>query len=412
MRRLIELIAPARMGSGFRWLLASDWSNQLGDGISLAAGPLLIASQTKNPSLVILATLLGRAPWFLFGLFAGWIADRYDRRKLVAFADIARTVVLVGLAVVIFTDQVSVTLVLVAMFLIGTSEVFADSAFGTLMPMLVPPEDLGIANARTGFGRKGINELIGPPIGAALFVGGLAVPFLAQAVLVSLAAVLISRITVGRPAEVLPSAGVRADVMEGVHWLWNNPPIRTLTLTVVLFNLTFGAMWPILVLYNEQQLGQDEVGFGLLLSAGAVGGVLGAMAYGALERRASLGSLMRASLVVETFVHLGLGLSTTQFLSMAILFAFGFQSSIWGTTASAVRQRAVPENLQGRVGAVYFLGVFGGLVFGNAIGAVIAGIWGVLAPFWFGFVGSAIMLVIIWRELPHIAHADPLNQHL
>jgi predicted MFS family arabinose efflux permease len=76
---------------------------------------------------------------------------------------------------------------------------------------------------------------------------------------------------------------------------------------------------------------------------------------------------------------------------MAILFAFGFQASIWGTTASAVRQRAVPENLQGRVGAVYMLGVFGGLVFGNAIGAIIAGVWGVLAPFWFGFVGSAIL---------------------
>jgi len=280
------------MGRGFRWLLGTEWSNQLGDGISLAAGPLLIASQTRSPSLVAMATLLQRAPWFLFGLYAGWIADRADRRLLVVIANTARVGVLFGLSAVIATGQVNVALVLVAMFLIGTAETFADSAGNTLLPMLVESKDIGLANARVTFGRRALNDLIGPPLGAGLFVIGLAAPFVMQGLLVALAAVMVSRIQVGRPADIKPTKGVRADVAEGMRWLWGNPPMRTLMLTIFLFNLTFGAAWPMLVLYADQQLGLDELGFGFLLSASAVGGLLGAAGFGWLERRFSLG--MRA----------------------------------------------------------------------------------------------------------------------
>ena len=406
MRQLVEAVAPARMGTGFRWLLSAEWFNNLGDGMALAAGPLLIASQTRNPTLVALATIMQRAPWFLFGLYAGWIADRFDRRLMVAIADAFRGVVLVGLAAVIATGEVNVPLVLVAMFLLGTAETFADTAAGTLMPILVTPRDLGVANARVSFGRRALNELVGPPLGAALFIGGLAVPFMVQAVMVRVGAVLVSRIAVGVPADLEVSRGIRTDVREGVLWLWRNPPVRTLTLTIVLFNLTFGAMWPMLVLYSDERLGLGEFGFGLLLSASAVGGVLGAMSYGWLEQRIALGTLMRSALLYETCMHLGLGLSTVPVISMAMLFGFGFQTSIWGTTATAVRQRAVPENFQGRVGSAYMVALFGALVVGGTVGAAVAGIWGVLAPFWFGFVGSALSLAIIWRQLPKVAHAD------
>ena len=317
MRRLVEAVAPARMGTGFRWLLSAEWFNNLGDGMALAAGPLLIASQTRNPTLVALATIMQRAPWFLFGLYAGWIADRFDRRLMVAIADAFRGVVLVGLAAVIATGEVNVPLVLVAMFLLGTAETFADTAAGTLMPMLVTPRDLGVANARVSFGRRALNELVGPPLGAALFIGGLAVPFMVQAVMVGVGAVLVSRIAVGVPADLEVSRGIRTDVREGVLWLWRNPPVRTLTLTIVLFNLTFGAMWPMLVLYSDERLGLGEFGFGLLLSASAVGGVLGAMSYGWLEQRIALGTLMRSALLYETCMHLGLGLSTVPVISMA-----------------------------------------------------------------------------------------------
>ena len=79
MSGVIDRISPPRLGSRFRWLLASSWVSNIGDGIGLAAGPLLVASQTNDPLLVALAAVLQRAPWLLFGLHAGAIADRLER---------------------------------------------------------------------------------------------------------------------------------------------------------------------------------------------------------------------------------------------------------------------------------------------------------------------------------------------
>src|SRR5688572_22561962 len=91
---------------------------------------------------------------------------------------------------------------------------------------------------------------------------------------------------------------------------------------------------------------------------------------------------------------------------MIVFFLFGAHAFVWSTTSLSVRQRAVPQELQGRVGSTYTLAVFGGMVLGGAIGGLIAQAWGVVAPFWFAFVGSALILVVIWRRLDHIAHAD------
>jgi predicted MFS family arabinose efflux permease len=137
-----------------------------------------------------------------------------------------------------------------------------------------------------------------------------------------------------------------------------------------------------------------------------VGGLVGTAAYDWLERHASLASIMRVGLVVETFTMLGLAVTTTPWVAMTILFVFGAHAFIWTTTQRTVRMRAVPAELQGRVGSLYSIGVFGGIVAGQAIGGVVAQTWGITAPFWFAFVGSAVLVALIWRALAHIAHAD------
>jgi predicted MFS family arabinose efflux permease len=91
---------------------------------------------------------------------------------------------------------------------------------------------------------------------------------------------------------------------------------------------------------------------------------------------------------------------------MVVFFVFGAHAFIWGTTSTSVRQRAVPTEFQGRVGSVYLTGVIGGIVIGSALGGLVATVWGITAPFWFAFAGSALILVLIWRSLLQIAHAD------
>ncbi|MEO6570352.1 MAG: MFS transporter, partial [Ilumatobacteraceae bacterium] len=264
MSRLIDVVAPRRLGRDFRWLLPSSWVGDLGDGIVLAAGPLLVASQTRDPLLIAAATVLQRLPWMLFGLYAGVLADRLDRRALVVWVDVARAVVLGVLAATIATGRLSVWIVLVSMFVLGTAETFVDTTTSTLLPMVVDASDLGVANARLMVGRITINRLAGPPLGALLFAAGMTVPFVAQAVLVALGAVLISRIGASRPIRPTEVVSVRTDVIEGLRWVWAHPPIRTLTITILSFNITFGAAWSILVLYALERLGLSDLGFGLL----------------------------------------------------------------------------------------------------------------------------------------------------
>lgn len=407
MSRVVESIAPARMGSGFRWLMTSSWVSNLGDGIAVAAGPLLVASQTDEPLLVAAASLLQFLPWLLFGLYAGVLADRLDRRKLVIIGNLSRTVVLAVLAASIAADAVNVAVVLVAMFLLGTAETVVDTTTSTLLPMVVEPDDLGVANARLMFGSLTLNRLAGPPIGAALFALGIGWPAVTQAVTVALSALLVAKMALTHVPSPTAHAPVRTDIVEGLRWLWGHPPVRTLTLTVVTFNVTFGAAWSVLVLYATDQLGMGEIGFGLLTTVGALGGVLGTAIYGWLERRIGLANIMRAGLIIETGTHLSLALTRTPAVALVVFFVFGIHEAAWGTTAITIRHRAVPAEFQGRVGSVYMTGVFGGLVIGSALGGLLASVWGITGPFWFAFVGSALILVVIWRQLGHIAHAAP-----
>ena len=407
MSRLITTVAPARLGTGFRWLLGSSWSTNLSDGIGIAAGPLLVASQTRDPGFVAAAALLQWLPQLLFGLYAGALSDRLDRRRLLVVVNVIRTVVLAVIAASIVTGTVSIGFVLVAFFILGTAEVFADNTSHTLLPMLVERDDLAIANARLQAGFITVNQLAGPPIGAALFAIGMALPIVGMAVLVGAGALLVSRIAVpphGR--EEVRETHVRQDIAEGVRWVRRHAAVRTLVLTIFTFNITFGAAWSVLVLYATERLGLGAVGFGLLTTISAVGGLLGTISYGWITRRLSLGNIMRIGLIIETLTHLGLAITTSSAVATVIFFVFGLHAFVWGTTSVTVRQRAVPIELQGRVGSVHTVGVFGGLVIGAGIGGLLAQLFGVTAPFWFAFAGSALFVVLIWRELRHIAHAD------
>lgn len=412
MRRALEVVAPARLGPGFRWLLGATWTTNLGDGLVRAAGPLLVASQTDDAFLVALAALLQWLPPLLFSLVAGAVTDRVDRRLLVAGVNAVRCLVLVLLSLSVVTDTVSITLVLGAMFLLGTAEVFSDNATGTLLPDLVSRDDLTVGNARLMAGFVTLNNLAGPPLGAFLFAAGMASPFVAQALLVAFGALLVTRIALPpRRDDSEPLQRMVHDIGVGFRWVRQHAAVRTLILTVMLFNLTFGATWSILVLYATERLGLGPVGFGLITTIMAAGGLLGMLGYGRLTRRVSLGGLMRIGLLIETFTHLGLALASSPYVALPIFFLFGVHEFVWATTSVTIRQRAVPSGLQGRVNAVNTMGICGGLVVGAAVGGLLAREWGVTAPLWFAFVGAGLTVVLLWKQLRHVAHDEPADLH-
>ena len=405
--RLVETVLPTRLGTGFRWLVGSSWVTNLGDGVLIAAGPLLVASQTRNPILVAAAMVALQAPWLLVGLFAGALADRLDRRVVIMTANAVRGLVLAGLCAVVATGHVNIAIVLVAMLALGTAETFVDATAGTLTPMLVKKSDLGIANARLMAGMITGNQLVGPALGALLFSVGMVWPFLVTVVCIAVGVVLVSRI--GTPAGAVRDAvdtHIRQDIADGVRWLMGNPPVRTLAIIIVVFNVTWAAPWSVLVLWALDSVGIDEAGFGLLITASALGGLLATFSYGWLEKLVRLATLMRLVLLAEVLFHLAMALTTSPWTAYPLMFFFGAYAFVWGTLSQAVRQRAVPSELQGRVGSVYMICVMGGMLIGSLVGGLIANAWGLTAPWWFAFIGSGLTLALVWRSLGHIAHAD------
>jgi len=406
VHRFAELVVPSRLGRSFRWLLASSWLTNLGDGITLAAGPLLVASQTHNPLAVAMAVFLQRLPWLLLGLYAGVVADRLNRRAIVITTGLVRVTILLLLTASILTHRVDIAVVLAALFLFGVNETFGDTTTITLLPMLVDKPDLGIANSRAMTGVVVWNQMAGPPVGAALFAAGMALPFVSESVCVLAGVLLISQVQLPGHSAREPRARVRDEIREGWRWLWAHAAVRTLAITIFTFNVAFGAAWSVLVLYARDRLGMSALGFGLITTAMAVGGLLGAASYGWLERHVRLGVIMRGGLIIETLTYLALALTRWVWFALLVFVIFGAHAFIWGTTSTSVRQRAVPAQFQGRVGSVYLTGVVGGIVIGSAFGGLVASVWGITAPFWFAFIGSAIILAVIWRSLLHIAHAD------
>ena len=409
-RRLLDVAVPPRLGRSFRWLLSATLVNNAGDGVVVAAGPLLVASQTRDPFLVSLALFFDYLPGLLFGIIAGGYADRVERRRMVVIANILRSVVLAVLVITIVAGAVNIWLVLGSIFLMGTAETFADGASSALLPGIVRKEDLGIGNSRLQGGFVLLNQLVGPPLGAFLFAVGIAIPFAINAVAFVLGAVLVSRVVLSSAAIIQRKPGdgpsFLSELAEGIRWVVRHPPMRTLALTIFFFNITFGAAWAILVLWATERLQMGAVGFGLLTTASALGGIVGIASYGALERRFALGDIMRVGLLVETFTHLAFALTTSPVVALGVMFVFGAHAFIWGTTGTTIRQRAVPNELMGRVGGVYRFASLAGLVIGTPIGGALASAFGITAPFWFGFVGSALLVVLLWRQFGYIAHSE------
>ncbi|GAA4688063.1 putative arabinose efflux permease, MFS family [Promicromonospora umidemergens] len=409
MSKLVEALLPSRLGRSFRWLVGSSWTSNIGDGIALAAGPLLVASQTDSAFLVALAAMLQRVPWLLFGLWAGALADRLDRRLVVIIANAVRALVIAVLCVFVGAGTVSIAMVLTAMFLYGIAEVFADTTQQTLLPALVRPVDLGTANQRMQAGFLAANQLVGPPLGAFLFAAGMVWPFVVQVVCVALAVVLVARITAPAGTSFTSTrdseSHVRKDIAEGLRWVWHHAPVRTLCIVILVFNITWAAPWGVLVKYSLDHLHMSEVGYGLLTTATGLGGVVGVLSYGWLERHVNLATLIRVCLTLEVLTHGAFALTTTGWVAIALMFEFGVYVFVWGTLSTTIRQRAVPKEFQGRVASINMICVFGGLVLGQGIGGVLAEYWGLVAPWWFAFAGAGVTLLLVWKSLSHVAHA-------
>lgn len=389
----------ARLGADFGKLWSASAISNLGDGITMAAGPLLIASITADPALVAGAVFVQQLPWLLFSLVSGAYVDRVDRRRLIVLVNVLRAVALGALVATVAAGVVSVPVVFAVFFLVGVGETLADTASAAVLPAIVEPDLLPSANARLMATFTIGNQFVAKPLGAWLFVITPALPFGADAVSFAVAAALLATIR-PIPAPLRePRHSLRTEIATGVRWLWRNELLRTLAVSMGLANVVFGAAFAIFVLYVRERLGLAEVGYGLMLTTFAVGGLLGTLLAPRLKARFGAAVLLRAGLLVEVMTHLTLAATTTPLVAAAVLVAFGIHTMVWGVIVLTLRQRLVPGGLLGRVGSVFGLLDVGGAALGSLLGGLFARLLGITGPFWIAAAVMAAIAAAAWRPL-------------
>lgn len=386
------MTASRSLGRNFRRLWTAAAVSNFGDGLRLAAFPLLAATITRDPGLVAGLTVALRLPWFLVSIPAGGLADRFDRRRLMALVSAGQGLVMAafGLAVVVGDGQLAV--LYAAAFLLGVGEVTFDTTSQTLVPAIVGRADLERANGRLIATERVVNELVGPPVGSFLFAVAVAAPFVVDAVTFAVGSLVILSIS-GRFKAARPGAEsvLGSHILDGFKWLWTDRLFASLIALGVAVNFVAGAVTSILVLFALETLGISEIGYGLFLSVLAGGGLSGALLAPKLRGVLGPGTLMLSGVVIQ-----GVGYGVAGLLSAPLGAAVALavvQAGFFGVLVVffSLRQAIVPDELLGRVTAAMRFIAAGALPAGAAAGGAIAGAFGLRAPFLFG----AVLLVLV-----------------
>ncbi len=335
-------------------LVGAHLMSNLADGVRLTAFPLLVFALTESPMWVSTAFAAGLVPSVLLSPVAGALADRHDRLRLLRMVAAARTVMLLVLAVTIATGTTPIVLVLVVAALFGVGEAFTDNTMAALVPSVIPRDRLDTINGRMVGVQIIGNELAGPAIGSALFAVVAWLPFVSASGLLTIALVLIGGISlIAAPTPAVATARTyhSDSMLEGLRFVAGSEVLRrTISATALLAGID-AAWFSLLVVLVTDELSLSAAKFGLLLAVGSVGGLAGA----ALAPRITVAG--GAALAAGVFGGMGLSLaavwlspSVVTVTIALVVTSTGFAA--WNVAVAGVRQRATPNNVLGRVGAV------------------------------------------------------------
>jgi MFS family permease len=390
------------LGPDFAKLWTANAVSNLGDGVTLVAGPLLAASLTRDPRLVAGLVVAQRLPWLLFSLLSGALVDRLDRRRVMVSVDAARAAAIGLLGVAVLADAASLPLLYAVFFALGTAETLFDNAAVSILPAVVPKDQLARANGRLLGAQMVANELVAPPRGGLFFAAAAAVPFLLDAGSFAAAAALVAamggRFRVERP-EGGAATTLRAEIAEGVRWLARHRLLRVLAVAIALMNFTLSAALSIFVLYAQERLGLGPVGYGVLLASLAVGGITASLVAERVIGWLGPATVLRLGLVIESSTHLVLALARSPLLVGAVTAVFGFHAMTWSVISVSLRQELIPPRLLGRVNSAYGLFGVGSLALGAVAGGMVAARFGLTAPFWCSFAAMTLLTLVCWPIL-------------
>lgn len=383
-----------RLGLDYWKLWTASAVSNIGDGVLLAALPILATRLSGSPAAIGLVTTLMTLPWLLLSLPAGAVADRVDRQRIMVFADMYRAALVGGLAIIAATGELRMWMLWILAFGLGAGEVFFDSGSQAIVPRLVADHQLERANGMRLSAETAGNTFIGPPLGTALFAAAVWLPFGVDAASFVIAAVLVvslsGRIRASRPAPTAPTQpqSWRSDIRDGARWVNDHRLIKVLIVASVLGNMSFLIYESTFVLFARDELGVSERGFGVLLAVIGGGALLAGMIADRVAEKIGRRTAMLVGAGGPVLATLGIAAFPVAWWVAAMLAVQMMLATMWSIIAMSLRQRLVPTELFGRVNSLFRFFAYGAMPVGALLGGVLASVAGLRAP----YIASAVLM--------------------
>lgn len=402
---------PKSLGTAFNRLWLAFSSAKLGDGLMAAAAPLLAISLTQDTVLIAMSGAMYLLPWLFFAIAIGTLVDRIDRRRTLVAVAIFRALVATALAIMIFTNTLSIYGLLLATFLIGTADVFNDTALQSLIPTILDKNQLERGNARFQMSDTVLQQFIGMPLGAAFFVYSASLPFGLDALGFIIAAFLLVLIPRKHIAKIVVAAdrpSFKIQLVEGLRFLWNDKRILRLVVATALIGFGFNIAGATAVLYLTQTLGVPKVLFGLLMLSGGVGGLLGAWASPRLSQRFGRGVVLAWSITMTSVFELCQGLSPNVYFFIVASVGTGFAIAGWNVLLMSLYHTLIPNEVFGRVHGTRRTLVWGIMPIGALIGGFVAKI-DLRAPYIVGGTFAILVAIVSFSFIRQLGNSSDIT---
>jgi MFS family permease len=398
----------------FRRLWAADALSQAGTQVTVIALPLLLIKVLDaGPFEVGLLTTCEFLAFLVVGLPAGVWVDRVRRRNVLIIADLVRGLLYGSLPLAWALDVLTLAQVYAVSLVAGVCTVFFDVAYQSYLPHLVGRDNLVEGNAKLQ-GTQSVAQVAGPTVGG-LLVQALTAPY---AVLVDAASFLWSAAWVGsiRSREPRPERAadrhLGREMKEGVAFVLGNPLLRAIAACTATTNLFQNVAMTVFVvlLAGAAELNLSAGTIGLLFSASAVGGLLGALVARRIAGWVGQGPALWISIAVSVPAMLPLPFVQRGWLLWLVAAGSvftGLTVVVYNVTQVSFRQLLCPEQLLGRMNATIRFAVWGTIPIGSLIGGILGATIGLRPTLWVAVCGSALAVLPVFfsplrtmRELP------------
>jgi MFS family permease len=418
----------------FNLLLTASTFSNLADGIAGFAYPWLFSLLTRDPLLISIVSVLVNLPRLIFVLYAGVIADKFNRQKILIYTRLGQVFLTSMFILLIFINLDSIpkavqfnepqfeskfliisTAYLLA-FMFGLLEVTRDNAAQAFLPQIVSKDNLPKANGRL-FGIEIVtNNFLGTPVGGFLIGLSLITPFIFDTLLMLASVFFIIGIKgkFERPEKNNKEQNTSEMIKEGVNWLKNNTLLKRLAIYTGIANF-FGSMqFPIMILFAQELIGLNAIQYSFLAYGAAIGGLVGSQLANKVNARFEESKTLLISVAL-----FGIGMFAPYVTSNPFVIAgsFGlssFGSVLWNVQAVSIRQSLIPDNLLGRVNSVYRLLALGlnpiGALFGGALVKILNNSFSREFALRFPFLLGGIFMLILFLSAPRLLSQKLINE--